>query len=51
MKISMSLPRFYLYPIKVEIDKVYFHAKQKKLETINKKTEIENMEAYKELAK
>ena len=47
MKISMSLPRFYLYPIKVEIDKVYFHAKQKKLETINKMTEIQNMEAYK----
>ena len=47
MKISMSLPRFYLYPIKVEIDKVYFHAKQKKLESINKQTEIENMEAYK----
>ena len=47
MKISLSLPRFYLYPIKVEIDKVYFHAKQKKLETLNKKTEIENMEYYK----
>ena len=47
MKITLSLPRFYLYPIKVEIDKVYFHAKQKKLETLNKKTEIENMEAYK----
>ena len=47
MKISLSLPRFYLYPIKVEIDKVYFHAKQKKLETLNKKTEIENMETYK----
>ena len=47
MKISLSLPRFYLYPIKVEIDKVFFHAKQKKLETLNKKTEIENMETYK----
>ena len=47
MKISLSLPRFYLYPIKVEIDKVFFHAKQKKLETIQKKTEIENMEQYK----
>ena len=47
MKISMSLPRFYLYPIKVEIDKVFFHAKQKKLETIQKSTEIANMEQYK----
>jgi hypothetical protein len=47
MKISLSLPRFYLYPIKVEIDKVFFHAKQKKLETIQKMTEIANMEQYK----
>ena len=47
MKISLSLPRFYLYPIKVEIDKVFFHAKQKKLETIQKSTEIANMEQYK----
>ena len=47
MKISLSLPRFYLYPIKVEIDKVFFHAKQKKLETIQKSTEISNMEQYK----
>ena len=47
MKISMSLPRFYLYPIKVEIEKVYFHAKQKKLESINKMVEIQNMETYK----
>ena len=47
MKIKMSLPRFYKYPIKVEIDKLFFHAKQKKLETIKKETEIQNMEAYK----
>ena len=48
IKIVVSLPRFYLYPIKVVVDKVFFHAKQKKLETINKKTEIENMETYKD---
>ena len=47
MKIKMSLPRFYKYPIKVEIDKVFFHAKQKKLETIKKEVEIQNMEKYK----
>ena len=47
MKVKMSLPRFYKYPIKVEIDKVFFHAKQKKLETIKKGVEIKNMEDYK----
>ena len=47
MKIKMSLPRFYKYPIKVEIDKLFFHAKQKKLETIKKEQEIQNMENYK----
>ena len=47
IKLNVSLPRFYLYPIKVVVEKVFFHAKQKKLETINKKTEIDNMETYK----
>ena len=47
MNIKMSLPRFYKYPIKVEIDKLFFHAKQKKLETIKKEVEIQNMENYK----
>ena len=47
IKLIVSLPRFYLYPIKVVVEKVFFHAKQKKLETINKKTETENMETYK----
>ena len=48
MKIKMSLPRFYANPIKVEIDKVFFHAKQKKLENIKKEVEIVNMENYKD---
>ncbi len=47
MKIKMTLPLFYKHPIKVEIDKVFFHAKQKKLETIKKEVEIQNMENYK----
>ena len=47
IKLNVSLPRFYLYPIKMVIEKVFFHAKQKKLESINKNVEIENMEAYK----
>ena len=48
IKLVVSLPRFYLYPIKVVVEKVFFHAKQKKLETINKKVEIQNMESYKD---
>ena len=48
IKLNVSLPRFYLYPIKMVVEKVFFHAKQKKLETINKKVEIQNMEAYKD---
>jgi hypothetical protein len=47
IKLNVSLPRFYLYPIKMVVEKVFFHAKQKKLETINKKVEIDNMEKYK----
>jgi hypothetical protein len=47
MKIKMTLPRFYKHPIKVEIDKLFFHAKQKKLESIKKEVEIQNMENYK----
>ena len=39
IKVKMSLPRFYLYPIIVEIDKVYFHAKHKKLYNLKKKEE------------
>ena len=47
MKIKMTLPRFYKHPIKVEVDKLFFHAKQKKLESIKKEVEIQNMENYK----
>ena len=47
IKIKMSMPMFYKYPIKVKIDKVFFHARQKDLNEINKEEEIKNMEAYK----
>ena len=47
IKLKVQFPRFYLYPIKMVIEKVFFHAKQKKLDTIDKKVEIENMETYK----
>ena len=47
LKIKLKMPRFHLYPIKVELDKVFFHAKQKKLSSINKDSEIKFMESYK----
>ena len=47
IKIKMSMPMFYKYPIKVKIDKVFFHARQKDLNEINKEDEIKNMETYK----
>ena len=48
LKIKLQLPRFYMYPIIVNIDKVFFHARQKKLEGLNKEIEIKNMEIYKD---
>ena len=47
IKIKMSMPMFYKYPIKVKIEKVFFHARQKDINEINKDEEIKNMEAYK----
>ena len=47
IKIKMSMPMFYKYPIKVYIDNVFFHARQKNINEINKEEEIKNMEAYK----
>ena len=34
LKIKLQFPRFYLYPIIVNIDKVFFHARQKKIRRI-----------------
>ena len=47
LTIQLQLPRFYLYPIKVNIDKVFFHARQKKLDKLNKEEEIKGIENYK----
>ena len=47
IKIKMSMPMFYKYPIQVCIDKVFFHARQKDINEINKEEEIKNMEEYK----
>ena len=47
IKIKMSMPMFYKYPIKVYIEKVFFHARQKDINEINKEEEIKIMEEYK----
>ena len=47
LRIKMKMPRFHLHPIKVEVEKVFFHAKQKKLSNINKESEIKFMEGFK----
>ena len=46
-RIKVQLPRIHLHPIKVEIDNVFIHAKQKKLSNLNKEEEIKFMEEYK----
>ena len=47
LKIKVKLPRIHLHPVKVEIENVFFHAKQKKLSNINKENEIKFMEGNK----
>ena len=47
LRIKVQLPRIHLHPIKVEVENVFFHAKQKKLSNINKEQEIKFMEGYK----
>ena len=47
IKIKMKMPMFYKYPIKVFIEKVFFHARQKNINEMNKEEEIKTMEEYK----
>ena len=47
MKVTLQLPRFYLYPIKIELDKIFLHAKQKSLNDLSKKEQIDLMEKNK----
>ena len=47
LRIKVKMPRIHLHPIRVEIENVFFHAKQKKLSDINKEGEIKFMEGYK----
>ena len=48
LSLKLSMPRFYLYPIKVKIEKVFVHAKQKELSTINQQEQIKEIEDYKQ---
>ena len=47
LKANLSLPRFYLYPIKVEIDKIFVHSKQKNVSNLKKDEEINLIQNYK----
>ena len=46
LKINLSLPRFWLAPVKVEVEKIYFLVKQKSLDKFDEKKELKNVEAY-----
>ena len=47
LKLQLQMPRFYLYPIQVHIEKIFFHACQKNVDKLDKQTEINGMEYYK----
>ena len=47
IRIEMQMPLFFEHPIKVLVDKIFFHAKQKTLENIKKEDAIANMEDQK----
>ena len=45
--IKLKMPRFYKYPINVEVDKVFIHIRQKNIDKRMKEDEINAMEEYK----
>ena len=47
MTIKLKMPRFYKYPIEVEIEQVFIHVRQKNIQKIEKKKVIKSMEEYK----
>ena len=47
MSIDIEMPRFYLAPIKITIDKIFIQARQKNLSKITLNNEIEAMEDFK----
>ena len=38
LKLQLQMPRFYLYPIQVHIEKIFFHACQKNVDKLDKQT-------------
>ena len=48
LRLELSMPRFYSHPIKVYVDKIFFHARQKNIDKLNKDEEIKNLEIYKQ---
>ena len=47
MTIKLKMPRFYKYPINVEIEKVFIHIRQKNIDKKLKDEAIKSMEEYK----
>ena len=47
LTIKLTMPRFYKYPIHVEIEKLFIHVKQKNINKILKEDVIKSMEDYK----
>ena len=47
LKISLSMPFFYDNPIKVLVEKIFFHARLKNINKLNEEEEIKNMEELK----
>ena len=47
LTIKLKMPRFYKYPINVEIEKVFIHVRQKNIDKILKEEAIKSMEEYK----
>ena len=48
IKIHLQMPFFYDHAIKVFVDKIFFHARSKNINNLNKEDEIKNMQALKE---
>ena len=47
LKISLQMPFFYDNPIKVFVDKIFFHARLKNINQLKEEDEIKNMEGLK----
>ncbi len=47
MHIELKMPFFYDNPIKVKIEKLFFHARQKNINNLKKEEELKNLLEYK----